>query len=65
MGCFKAWILGFGGTELGLYIRRFRGKIGDCVVFWFFSLKFVQEDRKPPSADAILRWIPAFAGMTR
>jgi hypothetical protein len=24
----------------------------------------MQKDRKPPAADAILRWIPACAGMT-
>jgi hypothetical protein len=24
----------------------------------------MQKDRKPPSADAVLCWIPAFAGMT-
>jgi hypothetical protein len=25
----------------------------------------MQKGRKPPAAEAILRWIPAFAGMTR
>jgi len=24
----------------------------------------MQKNRKPPAAEAILRWIPAFAGMT-
>jgi hypothetical protein len=30
---------------------------------WRFSQ--IKEDRNPPLADAILCWIPAFAGMTR
>jgi len=34
----------------------------DLLLKWYFSQ--MQEDRNPPLADAILSWIPAFAGMT-